>query len=389
MPTSPIARHADVEARPAATRRRGTLRRCREALLAAVIVLACLCAVPTAAGASSSTPLLGNTSIPRIPRDGTPAPSDCAAGSVAVGVRAWVDDFPRITGVATWCGDAAGNLALGDVVGDSSGTFGDSRCTGADVATGLFGAAGEVVNAIGVRCGGASTYEAPRVGNSDTATTAADCPAGSGITGLTGWYGDYGTNTNIYGAQGACDALPVLSVQGPALTIAAGAAIPSPLTPSYSGFVNGDTTASLTNPATCSTAATSTSLPGVYPITCSGASGRYAVSYVDGSLTISRVATSLTPEPAIARLLPLQLFLPQLRATLRTSAGTPVANQPVSFKVGGTTVCTATTNGNGVASCTGSIPGLLQTVLGLGYDAVYAGSPVYLPTQAHGALLAL
>ena len=53
----------------------------------AAAALALLVAVPTTASASTSTSLLGNTSIPRIPRDGTPANSDCPGGSTAVGAH--------------------------------------------------------------------------------------------------------------------------------------------------------------------------------------------------------------------------------------------------------------------------------------------------------------
>ena len=37
------------------------------------------------------------------------------------------------------------------------------------------------------------------------------------------------------------------------------------------GFVNGDTAALLTTPPTCWTSASSSSVPGTYPATCSGA----------------------------------------------------------------------------------------------------------------------
>ena len=54
------------------------------------------------------------------------------------------------------------------------------------------------------------------------------------------------------------------------------------ITPSYSGFVNGDTAASLTTPPTCSTAATSSSPVGSYPSSCSGAADpNYTFSYVE------------------------------------------------------------------------------------------------------------
>jgi hypothetical protein len=69
---------------------------------------------------------------------------------------------------------------------------------------------------------------------------------------------------------------------------------------SYSGFVNGDTSASLTTPPTFSTAATSRSPVGTYPINVSGAvDSNYTITYVAGTLTVSRplaTATSVEAE---------------------------------------------------------------------------------------------
>jgi len=63
---------------------------------------------------------------------------------------------------------------------------------------------------------------------------------------------------------------------------------PAAVTPSYSGFVNGDGASSLTTPPTCSTAATSSSSVGTYPSTCSGAADpNYAISYVAGSVQVN------------------------------------------------------------------------------------------------------
>jgi hypothetical protein len=73
-----------------------------------------------------------------------------------------------------------------------------------------------------------------------------------------------------------------------------GAANP-PLTASYQGFVNGDTAASLDVPPSLATTATASSPVGLYPITVSGAEdANYAISFVDGVLT---VATTLEEEP--------------------------------------------------------------------------------------------
>jgi hypothetical protein len=70
-----------------------------------------------------------------------------------------------------------------------------------------------------------------------------------------------------------------------------GAAMPM-LTVSYSGFVNGDTPASLTAPPTVTTMATSRSPVGSYPITASGAvAANYTISYVTGSLTVTQAST--------------------------------------------------------------------------------------------------
>ncbi|TWI96221.1 gliding motility-associated-like protein, partial [Mucilaginibacter frigoritolerans] len=67
------------------------------------------------------------------------------------------------------------------------------------------------------------------------------------------------------------------------------------LTVTYSGFVNGDSQASLTTAATASTTATSSSSVGVYAITPSGAvDNNYAITYINGTLTITDAAATLT-----------------------------------------------------------------------------------------------
>ncbi len=75
-----------------------------------------------------------------------------------------------------------------------------------------------------------------------------------------------------------------------------GAALPT-LSASYTGFVNGDTSASLTSQPVLSTTATSHSpvSSGPYPIIASGASDiDYTISYVTGALTVTPAALSIT-----------------------------------------------------------------------------------------------
>ncbi len=73
-----------------------------------------------------------------------------------------------------------------------------------------------------------------------------------------------------------------------------GSAAPN-ITPAYSGFVNGDTAASLTSPATCLSAALPTSSVGSYDSSCSGAAdSNYTIGYVDGTVAITQAALTIT-----------------------------------------------------------------------------------------------
>ncbi len=77
-------------------------------------------------------------------------------------------------------------------------------------------------------------------------------------------------------------------------SMAGSEALPT-LTASYSGFVYGDTTASLTTLPTLSTTATVGSDAGDYPITVSGAvDANYAITYVGGTLSILSTAPTAT-----------------------------------------------------------------------------------------------
>ena len=97
-----------------------------------------------------------------------------------------------------------------------------------------------------------------------------------------------------------------LSVTPAALTITAddqtkvyGAALPT-LSASYTGWVNGDTAASLASLPTHGTAATAAGRVGSYAITAGGAvSGDYVIGYVTGSLIVTPAPLTITPNDAI------------------------------------------------------------------------------------------
>ncbi len=96
------------------------------------------------------------------------------------------------------------------------------------------------------------------------------------------------TNYTISYVAGSLTVTPVaLTITANNQTKAYGAALPT-LTASYSGFVNGDTAASLTTPPTLTTTATLSSIAGNYPITASGAvDANYTIGYVAGTLTVT------------------------------------------------------------------------------------------------------
>ena len=103
-------------------------------------------------------------------------------------------------------------------------------------------------------------------------------------------------NYSIAYIAGALTVQPaMLSISADDQTRVFGAENP-PLTASYSGFVNGDTVASLSTSVTLSTIASATSPAGTYPIVAAGAaSANYTIVYSPGALTVTQgVAPSIT-----------------------------------------------------------------------------------------------
>ena len=113
---------------------------------------------------------------------------------------------------------------------------------------------------------------------------------------------------------------------------------PNPeLTVSYSGFVNGDTGASLTTQPGVTTTATLTSPPGTYPITPAGAADvNYNITYVTGTLTVTSPPPTIT---AAGNLSPLNtIYGTPSTATIFTVAGTNMTSgilvtPPAGFEV--------------------------------------------------------
>ena len=163
------------------------------------------------------------------------------------------------------------------------------------------------------------------------------------------------------------------------------------LTYTVSGYVNGQNATVLTGAPVLSTTATPTSAPGTYPITVAAGTltaANYGFSFTNGVLTVGRVATTLVASAAIIALMPPKVNLGTLSARLTQSdSAVPVAGQPVVFSAGGTTLCTATTNADGVASCTIGQSGAKKVIQNKGYTATFAGSPGLLPSTGAGRLV--
>jgi hypothetical protein len=144
-----------------------------------------------------------------------------------------------------------------------------------------------------------------------------------------------------------------------------GAPLPG-FTVDYSGFVNGDTAASLATPPSVTTAATSTSPAGSYPLNVAGASsGDYQITFVPGTLAITKAGTSAAVSSSLAAAVVGQAttFTVQVSPTDTGAAG-PTGT--VTFLVDGTPIGTAA-----VDAATGQAT-LTTTTLGHGTHAITA-----------------
>jgi len=169
------------------------------------------------------------------------------------------------SGAITWTAPAAipYGTALSATQLDANATCNGSTVAGAYVYT---PALGTILNA------GAQTLNV-----TFTPTNTANCPAETTTVSL-----------NVTKAA--------LTVTANNLTKAYSAANPT-LTDAITGFVNGDTSASLSGAATMATTAITTSPVGAYPITFATqtlANPNYAISYVPGTLTVTQGVGAIT-----------------------------------------------------------------------------------------------
>ncbi len=138
-----------------------------------------------------------------------------------------------------------------------------------------------------------ASYSGFELGESEPATPAtcttvasSSTPVGSYATSCSGAADPNYTFSYVDGTHDITVAAATITASSAAF--AYGDPVP-PVTPSYTGLVNGDVAAA-TAP-TCSSTATSTSSPGDYPTSCSAAADpNYTFTYVDGTHTVTAAA---------------------------------------------------------------------------------------------------
>ena len=128
-----------------------------------------------------------------------------------------------------------------------------------------------------------------------TSASFASAGVGNGITvsvpvSITGPAAGHYTLSNPTVTTAASITPATLTVAANNLSMPVGGTVPA-VTFAYSGFVNGESSSVVTTAPTCSTTATSSSIQGVYPITCSGGTAAdYNFQYENGKLTVSLMA---------------------------------------------------------------------------------------------------
>jgi len=93
---------------------------------------------------------------------------------------------------------------------------------------------------------------------------------------------------------------------------------------------------------------------------------------------------------AYIEILPLQaLVTVRPRATLRDTAGAPIAGRVIRFMASTVELCRATTGDDGNATCKTTLRDNLQAVLAMPYEARFDGDAIYREASAAGTLICI
>lgn len=110
-------------------------------------------------------------------------------------------------------------------------------------------------------------------------------------------------------------------------------------------------------------------------------------------LLVTQKPTVLRANPSIIHVTALEIYLPNVSAVLVDGAGNPIQGREIifteaDFLLGDPTleICRAVTDSTGLASC-GGLAEEIAAVLGVGYEATFAGDAMWLPAEDHGPLV--
>jgi hypothetical protein len=106
------------------------------------------------------------------------------------------------------------------------------------------------------------------------------------------------------------------------------------------------------------------------------------------SINIARETTTLSAKPGVARVGLLSTRVDVSAVLTGGPSHNPIAGQTINFSVnqGEDKLCTAVTDGSGVAACSGSVPALLGLGTPDSYQATFAGSPSLTPSSATASI---
>jgi len=162
-----------------------------------------------------------------------------------------------------------------------------------------------------------------------------------------------------------------LTITASSSSLTYGSAVPA-ITPTFSGFVNGDTAASLATAPVCTTGATSASNVGSYATTCTGAvDSNYTISYLNGAIAIAPATLVLT-FPALAS--PVAV---NATATLNAAASD---GETVTYTLSG---AAAAIGGNNLTYTNAGLVTIIASVAGASSGNYVGGAPISQTVQVN------
>ncbi|MGD1050095.1 MAG: hypothetical protein ABR947_03390 [Solirubrobacteraceae bacterium] len=342
----------------------------------------CLAGTYSAAGASACTNTPAGTFIPG---NGATGPgSSCLAGTYSAAGASACTNTPAGTFIS---GTGASGPGGSCPAGTYSATAGATACTNTPAGTSI---AGTGATGPGASCP-AGTYSTAGA-SACTNTPAGTFIASPGAAGP-GSSCPAGTYSSTAGATSCTNTPAGTFISGNGAT-GPGASCPAG---TYSS-TPGATTCTITPPGTYigSIGATGSATPcpvGTYSLggamACTACPSGYSTATTGSTsvaaCSVAEVATTLIASPQVDDLAPWSAVGSFVVSATLTSGGSPIKSETITFKLGSTVLCTATTHANGVASCSLTFNQEQAVLRADSYAASFAGAAQYKPSNASTA----